>query len=39
LRAEFARINADFGEDNTDDFNTPVSVSEHDVVMLCLINS
>jgi len=36
LRTEFARINADFGEDNAGDFSVPVRVSEHDAVVLYL---
>ena len=36
LRAEFARINADFGEDNSSDFSVPMRVSEHDAVVLYL---
>ena len=36
LRTEFARINADFGEDNAGDFEVPVRVSEYDPVVLYL---
>lgn len=36
LRTEFARINADFGEDNAGDFEVPVRVSDHDAVVLYL---
>ena len=36
LRTEFARINADFGEDNSGDFSVPMRVSEHDAVVLYL---
>jgi len=36
VRAEHARINADFGEDNYGDFTVPVRVSDHDPVVLFL---
>jgi hypothetical protein len=36
LRTEFARINADYGEDNTGDFEVPVRVSDHDPLVLYL---
>ena len=36
LRTEFARINADFGEDNAGDFSVPLRVSEHDAIVLYL---
>ena len=36
VRAEHARINADFGEDNLGDFSVPVRVSDHDPVVLFL---
>jgi predicted extracellular nuclease len=36
LRTEYARINADFGEDNTGAFDVPVRVSDHDAVVLYL---
>jgi predicted extracellular nuclease len=36
VRAEHARINADFGEDNYGDFTVPVRVSDHDPVVLYL---
>jgi predicted extracellular nuclease len=39
VRAEHARINADFGEDNYGDFNVPVRVSDHDPVVLFLGNA
>lgn len=35
-RVEFARINADFGEDNYSDLGVPVRVSDHDPVVLFL---
>ena len=36
VRAEVARINADFGEDNYGDANVPVRVSDHDPVVMYL---
>ena len=39
VRAEHARINADFGEDNFGDFSVPVRVSDHDPVVLFLDES
>lgn len=39
VRAEHARINADFGEDNYGDFTVPVRVSDHDPVVLFLDES
>ena len=36
VRAEHARINADFGIDNYGDFTVPVRVSDHDPVVLFL---
>jgi len=39
VRAEHARINADFGEDNYGDFTVPVRVSDHDPVVLFLSES
>ena len=39
VRAEHARINADFGEDNYGDFSVPVRVSDHDPVVLFLDES
>ena len=36
VRAEHARINSDFGEDNLGDFTVPVRVSDHDPVVLFL---
>jgi len=36
VRAEHARINSDFGEDNYGDFSVPVRVSDHDPVVLYL---
>jgi predicted extracellular nuclease len=36
VRAEHARINSDFGEDNYGDFTVPVRVSDHDPVVLFL---
>ena len=36
VRAEHARINADFGIDNYGDFSVPVRVSDHDPVVLFL---
>lgn len=36
LRTEFARINADFGEDNAGDFEVPVRLSDHDPLVLYL---
>jgi predicted extracellular nuclease len=39
VRAEHARINADFGEDNYGDFTVPVRVSDHDPVVLFLSDS
>ena len=39
VRAEHARINADFGVDNYGDFTVPVRVSDHDPVVLFLSES
>jgi predicted extracellular nuclease len=39
VRAEHARINSDFGEDNYGDFTVPVRVSDHDPVVLFLSDS
>ncbi len=36
VRAEVARINADFGEDNYGDANVPVRVSDHDPMVMYL---
>jgi len=36
LHTEYARINADFGEDNAGDFSVPLRVSDHDAVVLYL---
>ena len=36
LRTEFARINADFGEDNAGDFAVPMRVSDHDPLVIYL---
>ena len=36
LRTEYARINADFGEDNAGDYSVPMRVSDHDAMVLYL---
>ncbi len=39
VRAEHARLNSDFGEDNFGDYSVPVRVSDHDPVVLFLSES